>query len=131
MSATFQKATPRLPITNAARTIDFYTNCLGFSLTLRWPDEAPTFLLLDRGEVRLAFDIVNGLRPPSTESACGFYLETSDVLFFHRSIRDKVKIEWGPEIYSYGRREFAVRDPDGYLIIFTEQTSDPPTCVVD
>jgi hypothetical protein len=38
-----------------------------------------------------------------------------------------VPIEWGPEVYSYGRREFAVRDPDGYLVIFTEPTDEAPT----
>jgi hypothetical protein len=36
-------------------------------------------------------------------------------------------IEWDPEVYSYRRREFAVRDPNGYLLIFTETTNDPPT----
>jgi hypothetical protein len=30
-------------------------------------------------------------------------------------------------VYSYGRREFAIRDPDRYVIIFTEPTDDPPT----
>jgi hypothetical protein len=32
-----------------------------------------------------------------------------------------------PEIYSSGRREFAIRDPDRYLIIFTEPTDEPTT----
>lgn len=35
--------------------------------------------------------------------------------------------EWGPEAYSYGRLEFALRDPDGTLVIFSEATDDPPT----
>jgi hypothetical protein len=34
----------------------------------------------------------------------------------------------GAEVYSYGRREFAIRAPDGYLLIFSEETTDPPTC---
>ena len=46
----------------------------------------------------------------------------------HKSLLDRVTIEWGPEVYSYGRREFAIRDPDSYLLIFTEATEDPPTC---
>jgi hypothetical protein len=33
-----------------------------------------------------------------------------------------------PEVYHNGCREFAIRDPDGYLIIFTEETDDPPAC---
>jgi hypothetical protein len=42
-------------------------------------------------------------------------------------VKDRVAIEWGPEVYDYGRREFALRDPDGYLVIFSEETDDPPT----
>ena len=36
-------------------------------------------------------------------------------------------MEWGPEVYSYGCREFAVRDPEGHTVIFTEATADEPT----
>ena len=37
--------------------------------------------------------------------------------------------EWGSEVYFHVRREFAFRDPDGYLIICTNNklTDDPPT----
>ena len=40
----------------------------------------------------------------------------------------KNKVEWGPEVYAYGRREFAVRDPTGAMLIFSEETDDPATC---
>jgi hypothetical protein len=30
----------------------------------------------------------------------------------------QVPFEWGPEAMEYGLREFAVRDPDGYLLAF-------------
>jgi hypothetical protein len=42
----------------------------------------------------------------------------------HADLAGVVPIEWGPEVYFYGRREFAVRDPDGYLLIFTEPTDE-------
>ncbi len=34
--------------------------------------------------------------------------------------RDKVAFEWAPEIMHHGVREFAIRDPNGYLIAFAE-----------
>ena len=34
----------------------------------------------------------------------------------------------GPEVYWYGRREFSFQDPDGYAVIISEPTSDPPDC---
>ncbi len=55
------------------------------------------------------------------------YLHVTDSLALHRAIEGKVTVEWGPEIYSCGRREFAFRDPDGYLVIVTEPTGESPT----
>lgn len=55
------------------------------------------------------------------------YIEVTDSQMLHDSVKTRLPIEWGPEVYSYRRREFAVRDPDGYLLIFTETTNDPPT----
>jgi hypothetical protein len=31
----------------------------------------------------------------------------------YNRLQGKVAVEWGPEVYFYGRRKFAVRDPDG------------------
>jgi len=35
----------------------------------------------------------------------------------------------GPEVSFYGRREFAFRDPEEYVIIISEKTGDPVTAV--
>ena len=61
-------------------------------------------------------------------ASCGFYIEVEDVHAVHESIRECTHVEWGSEVYHYGRRESAIRDPDGYMIIFTEETDGPPTC---
>ena len=34
------------------------------------------------------------------------------------SLGGQQKFEWGPETMDYGMREFAVRDPNGYLLAF-------------
>lgn len=54
-------------------------------------------------------------------------IEVIDARALHALLEPTVPIEWGPEVYSYGRREFAIRDPDRYVIIFTEPTDEPPT----
>jgi hypothetical protein len=33
-----------------------------------------------------------------------------------------VPFEWGPEESELGVREFAIRDPDGYVLVFAERT---------
>lgn len=48
----------------------------------------------------------------------------------HERIEGKAEVLWGPEVYSYGMREFAIKDPNGYQLAFCEPTDDPPTCDV-
>jgi hypothetical protein len=38
------------------------------------------------------------------------------------SIQDRCTAEWGPEEMPYGMLEFAIRDPDGYLLSFGQET---------
>jgi hypothetical protein len=35
-------------------------------------------------------------------------------------LHGKVQFAWGPEESALGVREFAIRDPDGYLLVFAE-----------
>lgn len=128
----FEKVTPRLPVNDVTRTIGFYTETLGFRLELVWPDNQPTFAIVERDGLAVQFyvpehhpDMMPG--PPIGDSIVNF--DVTDVRALHEVLKGRVPIEWGPEVYWYGRREFAVRDPNGYLIIFTEETNDPPTCV--
>jgi catechol 2,3-dioxygenase-like lactoylglutathione lyase family enzyme len=123
--------TPRLPVADLARTVGFYTRLLGFQISALWPEDRPTFAMLDRDAVSLGFFAPDAQRGTVTIGTADLYIATEDVQAMHASLKDIVPIEWGPEVYFYGRREFAVRDPDGYLLIFTEPTDDPPTCASD
>jgi hypothetical protein len=38
----------------------------------------------------------------------------------HDRVAGNAKIECGPKVYSYGRREFAIKDCNGYLLAFSE-----------
>ena len=120
--------TPRLPVADLGRTIAFYTRRLGFELSVVWPEAHPTFAILERDAVSLGFFTPDALRGHVTIGTADLYLGTDDVRALHAALQGEVSIEWGPEVFFYGRREFAVRDPDGYLLIFTEPTDDPATC---
>jgi catechol 2,3-dioxygenase-like lactoylglutathione lyase family enzyme len=119
---------PRLPVADLGRTVAFYTRVLGFQVSVLWPDDQPTFAILDRDSVSLGFFTPDAHRGQVTIGTADLYLGADDVRALHAAIKNMVTVEWGPEVYFYGRREFAVRDPDGYLLIFTEPTDDPPTC---
>jgi len=64
---------------------------------------------------------------PGPPGYAELYIEVEGVSELHAELATTLPIEWGPEVYSYGRREFAVRDPNRYLLIFTEVTTDPPS----
>lgn len=124
----FRRVTPRFPVANLAATIDFYTKKLGFRPEALWPKDNPTFCILDRDSVSLAFYEADSRSDPASPGGGEIYIDVDDVTGLHRSLKDLAAIEWGPEVYGYGRREFALLDPDGYRVIFTEPTDDPPTC---
>lgn len=120
----FTDIAPRLPVADLQRSIAFYQDALGFHLNAAWPD--PKFALLKRDEVTIGlFETLDGLR--ESPGLVELYIEVRDAEDLHAELRQYLPIEWGPEVYSYGRREFAIRDPDSYLVVFTEPTEDPPT----
>jgi catechol 2,3-dioxygenase-like lactoylglutathione lyase family enzyme len=126
--ARFLKVRPSLPVRNLARTIEFYTSMLDFEASVLWPADKPTFVILERDEIVLEFSV------SEQSNHCGFgaiRIDTDDARSVHAALADKVTIDWGPEVYWYGCREFSFRDPDGYAVIISERTSDPPDCTED
>ena len=125
MTASFQRVVPRLPAAELKPAVEFYVNLLGFKLGLLWPESAPTFAILDRDHVSVQFCLAESPGEVVLERAT-LCFDVDDVRALHASLEGRIAVEWGPEVYWYGRREFAIRDPTGYLLIFSEQTDDPP-----
>jgi len=50
------------------------------------------------------------------------YVHVDDVELVASALDKGIPFEWGPETMEYGNREFAVRDPNGYLIAFSSPT---------
>jgi catechol 2,3-dioxygenase-like lactoylglutathione lyase family enzyme len=123
----FLKVSPRLPVQDLRRTVDFYTKTLGFDAGDPWPADAPSFVIVARDEITVQF-FLSSADPPPAEARPTLSFDVDDARAIHAALLGKVNIEWGPEVYWYGRREFAILDPDGYMLIFSEPTSDPPTC---
>jgi catechol 2,3-dioxygenase-like lactoylglutathione lyase family enzyme len=123
----FIRVAPRLPVVDIRRTLAFYTGMLGFDLGMVWPEEAPRFAILDRDGVSVQFHVAGeALGEEGGQVMLSF--DVADVRALHAALEGRVPVEWGPEVYWYGRREFAIRDPNGYLVILSEETADPPTC---
>ena len=102
--------------------------CSGSTWGRLSPDDSPEFAILSRDGLRLQLSRRAGASVPVLPPACTLWLDVAGVRDLHSALREKVSIEWGPEVYLYRRREFAFRDPDGHLVILSELTDDPPTC---
>lgn len=120
---------PRLHTADFARSVAFYRDVLGFTIETTFPEKDPVFAILIRDGVALQVGGINATKPPEAPPTCTLYFDVDDALGLHAFLKDRVKVEWGPEVYFYHRREFAIRDPDGHLVILSEETDDPVTCV--
>ncbi len=121
----FNSVSPRLTVANLARTIAFYRDVLDFDAGDGWPADEPTFVVMTRGRVTLQFQQTGGDRVHGMATLC---FDVDDAMAVFRAVADRVEVAWGPEVYGYGRREFSFHDPDGYPILISEETADPPTC---
>ena len=128
--AQFNGVMPHLKMRHFAETKSFYTDLLGFKATVCWPVESPSLCVVSKDGVRLMFDLCADWDDPgSAPTLTGqMVFDVTDVLQLFESLKDKVDVLWGPEVYAYGRREFSIKDPNGYRLVFSETTDDPVTC---
>jgi catechol 2,3-dioxygenase-like lactoylglutathione lyase family enzyme len=123
--------TPSLKTNDLRRTIEFYTATLGFTVQVLWPEDDPSLAILTRDDVRISFFMDAEDAEPVPRLTGQFWMDVEDVLALHAQLAGKVEVLWGPEVYHYKRREFAIRDPNGYTLTFSEPTDEPPTTLED
>ena len=127
MPIRFNHLEPRLHTADFRRSVAFYRDVLGFTIEATFPDESPSFAILSRDGVGMQIGGIDAGKSESDRPTCTLYFDVTDVLALHAALAKTVKIEWGPEVFFYHRRECAFRDPDGHLIILSEETDDPVT----
>ena len=125
-SVDFVSATPNLLVSDMAASLAFYRDVLGFQLEQSVPDEPPfVFAWLKRGGVQL---FLNDAKPVIAEFASlhagntsTLFVIVNDVDAFHAELTGRARIVMGLTDQFYGMREFAILDPDGYLITFAQR----------
>ena len=113
---------PMLQARDLDETIRFYTEMLEFALEGTWgpePDGPATWCSLDYGPATLMFTHGALVDPggPALTGSLYFYPEDVDAL--HASLVARgVQPLGAPADREYGMRDFAVEDPNGYLLQF-------------
>lgn len=115
---------PCLLVSDMRRSLDFYLDTLRFVQTGYYPIESEpirTEVRRDDVAIILYTEAVHSrdLAPMFTGA---LYLLPQSIDLVAEELRGKVPFAWGPEETEFGVREFAIRDPDGYTLVFAERS---------
>jgi uncharacterized glyoxalase superfamily protein PhnB len=117
--------TPLLNVTDAARSVRFYCQELGFEIDNRFDcDGKLVWAHLSRGPIQLMINasgerVARGTRPEAkTYDDVVLYFSVSDAHSLQQELRAKGCAPGPVERQDYGLDEFTLRDPDGYELGF-------------
>ncbi len=128
----FNKITPNLVVVDLDKSLKFYRDVLGFSVSQTVPDKAPfIFAWMKRDDADIFLNANLPPQPGEPDLYAGkpvgggtlslyLVMEGIDDLYA-KAQQQKVPIVIAMHKQFYGMREFAVHDPDGYLLIFAQE----------
>jgi lactoylglutathione lyase len=131
MAFTFTKLTPNLIVADVDRSVAFYRDVLGFAVGMQVPDASPlVFAGMQSGDVEIflnAAEAAYAEYPAFKDRPIGGtltqFIHVTGIRAMHAALAGKVKVVMPLEKKWYGVTEFAITDPDGYIITFAEQES--------
>ena len=127
----FTRITPNLLVSSVERSLAFYVDTLGFERGMTVPDASPfAFASVTSGPVEIFFNDAAGAvkeYPAFAGKPIGctgtLFVEMQGVDALHDRIKAAVAVVMSIETKFYGMREFAIEDPDGYVITFAERVA--------
>ncbi|NGP89384.1 VOC family protein [Fodinibius halophilus] len=120
--------TPNLMVKDVNETIEFYTSILNFEVLQTVPEEGE----LDWGFVRKDDVLIMFQKDSSIKSeypelkaqqqggALTLYIKTEDLDHLFQNIKDEVQIVKEMHETFYGAHEFAIQDPNGFILTFSD-----------
>lgn len=130
---TLKKLTPNILVEDVEQTIKFYETVFEFELTSSVPGENETYqwASMKNGAVELMFQSRKSLATeiayfeelPMAASST-LFIETAGIHELYQRVKGQVEIVSDLHTTSYGMREFAVRDSNGYVLVFAEPVGD-------
>ncbi len=124
---TFNDVTPNLVVADLDRSLAFYRDVLGFTVVTTVPDQAPfVFAWMQRDTVSVFLNSEASARMKASAGTNGLFITLQaedvasgiDALF--AAVKDRAPVTMELVDQFYGMREFAIKDPDGYMVIFAQ-----------
>ena len=125
------KITPNLLVSNVERSLAFYTEVLGFARGMTVPEQSPfVFAAVTSGPVEIFLNDRSTTAKESPQMASlaigggnTMFVEVESIDALHDRIKPHVQIVMPIVTQWYGMREFAITDPDGYVITFAQRVA--------
>jgi catechol 2,3-dioxygenase-like lactoylglutathione lyase family enzyme len=125
------KITPNLVVSDVGRSVAFYRDVLGFSVAVTVPDGPPyVFAAVRSGPVQIYLNApaaATAEYPAFTDRPIGgtftMFIEVEGIAALHEDLAGQVRVVMPFEKKWYGVTEFAIADPDGYIITFAERSA--------
>ena len=127
----FKKLTPNLLVASVERSLAFYVDTLGFARGMTVPEASPfAFASVTGGAVEIFLnDAATAVKeyPAFAGKPLGatgtMYIDVEGVDALHDRLEPIVTVAMPLVTQFYGVREFAILDPDGYVITFAQRVS--------
>ncbi len=126
----YQKLTPNLVVRDVAASVNFYCTVLGFQLGMKVPDAPPyVFASVVTDGVEIFFNDHKSVKEDYPElvsrpigGTLTLYTEVEGIEdILHAVEKAGAKITMPLKTQFYGIREFALEDPDGWVITIAER----------
>ena len=127
-----RSAAPAFLVSDVSQTMRWYRSVLGFD-TYPFPKTPPhVFGILAKGGVEIMLQRLEGYEKPRlyAKRAGGVwnaYIRISGVTALYRRLRRRRDVEFLEPLCEqpYGDTEFAIADPNGYVLVFSELIRKP------
>ena len=129
----FKRAVPQFTVPDVVRTAQYYRDVLGFQIASYWDgeqasfstDPPPYFAIVWRDDVQMFFGRGDHSQSAFATSEGGyrayFHIDGVDALANELRSRGATIVD-GPEGRVYNQRELVVRDCNGFVLAFGEDT---------
>jgi uncharacterized glyoxalase superfamily protein PhnB len=124
-----RKLTPNLIVSSVEGSLAFYEGVLGFTRGITVPEQSPfVFASVTSGPVEIFFNdrsTVTKESPQFKDKAFGggntMFVEVDGVDELYDQTKNRARVVMPIVTQWYGMREFAIEDPDGYVITFAQR----------
>ena len=117
---------PCFPVADVGGTVRWYEAQLGFK-SYPFPETEPyAFAILLRDDVEIMLQRIIGYQKPDLYQlrpglgVWDAYIRMEGVKEFYESVRQHVEVIMPLKKQGYGDWEFEVKDPNGYVLVFSE-----------